>query len=115
MEFPQYAASKWVGHSITVSGKHYANDVPEELFERAAAVGGSDVAEQAVQNPVQHPAATGRNASQLPDDRARQEAQKPADCERLREITATCESGGKWSRGESNPRAGTVNRSRLHA
>lgn len=36
MTFPQYAVSRWVGHSITVSGKHYANSVPDELFEQAA-------------------------------------------------------------------------------
>jgi hypothetical protein len=36
--FPQYAVSKWIGHSITVSGKHYANAVPDELFDRAAAI-----------------------------------------------------------------------------
>jgi hypothetical protein len=37
MTFPQFAESKWIGHSITVSGKHYANDVPHELFAKAAA------------------------------------------------------------------------------
>lgn len=37
MTFPQYAVGKWIGHSITVSGKHYANAVPDELFARAAA------------------------------------------------------------------------------
>lgn len=36
MTFPQYAVSKWIGHSITVSGRHYANDVPDELFRQAA-------------------------------------------------------------------------------
>jgi hypothetical protein len=30
--------NKWIGHSITVSDKHYANSVPDELFERAAAI-----------------------------------------------------------------------------
>lgn len=39
MTFPQYAVSKWIGHSITISGKHYANSVPDELFDRAANVG----------------------------------------------------------------------------
>lgn len=36
MSFPQFAVSKWIGHSIVVSGKHYANAVPDELFEKAA-------------------------------------------------------------------------------
>ena len=26
--------SLWIGHSITVSGRHYANNVPDELFDR---------------------------------------------------------------------------------
>ena len=41
---------------MVVSGKHYANSVPDELFERAA--------NKAVQNPVQQPAARCRTASQ---------------------------------------------------
>jgi hypothetical protein len=36
MEFPQYAVSKWIGHSITVSGRHYVHGVPDELFAKAA-------------------------------------------------------------------------------
>ena len=32
--YPQYAVSKWIGHSITISGKHYANAIPEERYER---------------------------------------------------------------------------------
>jgi hypothetical protein len=36
MTFPQYAVSKWIGHSTTVSGRHYANDVPDEMFEKAS-------------------------------------------------------------------------------
>lgn len=38
MTYPQFAVSKWIGHSITVSGKHYANAVPDELFDRVADV-----------------------------------------------------------------------------
>ncbi len=36
MAFPQYAVSRWMGHSLTVSGKHYANHVPDELFDLAS-------------------------------------------------------------------------------
>ena len=36
MHHPQYAVSRWIGHSITVSGKHYANVVPDEVFDRAS-------------------------------------------------------------------------------
>jgi len=51
MIFPQYAVSQWIGHSISVSGKHYANSVPDELFDKAA------------QNAAQQPAASGRAGS----------------------------------------------------
>ncbi len=52
MRFPQYAVSQWIGHSIQVSGKHYVNGVPDELFDQAA------------QNAAQHPAASGCTDSQ---------------------------------------------------
>lgn len=29
---PQHVASKWIGHSITVSAKHYVNHIPDELY-----------------------------------------------------------------------------------
>jgi integrase len=59
-EYPQFAVSQWIGHSITVSGKHYANSVPDELFERAARMG----SEGALHNAVQHPSAGRRDDSQ---------------------------------------------------
>ena len=46
--YPQFAVSKWIGHSITVSGRHYANLVPDELFAKVAAA-----MPQAAQNPAQ--------------------------------------------------------------
>ena len=99
------------GHSITVSSKHYANDVPDELFDRAVGVGKSE----AVQNAVQYPAASPRTGSQGPNPVTSQKAHKPSECEGLRVGATSCDEGEKWSRGESNPRAGTVSRSRLHA
>ncbi|MDP7070634.1 MAG: hypothetical protein QF561_04725 [Phycisphaerales bacterium] len=36
-EFPQSVVSAWIGHSITVSGKHYANRALDHHFEAAAA------------------------------------------------------------------------------
>lgn len=44
LAFPQYVVSRWIGHSITVSGKHYANHVPEELYAKASAAGKSGTA-----------------------------------------------------------------------
>ena len=32
MTFPQFAVSKWIGHSLAVSGKHYVQHVPDELY-----------------------------------------------------------------------------------
>jgi len=71
MTFPQYAVSKWIGHSITISGKHYANAVPDELFEKAAheaaqknVVSGRKEA-QAEQNGPQEPAKTAPGCTHL--------------------------------------------------
>ena len=55
--YPQYAVSRWIGHSITVSGRHYANAIPDELFERAAG-------EQATRIPTLHAAEPARTGSQ---------------------------------------------------
>jgi hypothetical protein len=55
--YPQYAVSRWIGHSIMVSGRHYANAIPDELFERAAG-------EQATRNPTLHAAEPARTGSQ---------------------------------------------------
>ena len=73
LTFPQYAVSKWIGHGIAVSGKHYTHgDVPAELFERAAE------AESGAQNPAQQAHAPGRTSSQLPGGRGTKSAE-PAD------------------------------------
>ncbi len=50
-DFPQFVVSRWIGHSITVSGKHYANAVPDEVFARAAGLG--DGAQRQAQRPMQ--------------------------------------------------------------
>ena len=54
MKFPQYAVSKWIGHSITVSGRHYANNVPDELFAKAAGMSdeGNSTAQRHAQQKV---------------------------------------------------------------
>ncbi len=68
MSFPQFAVSRWIGHSITVSGKHYANAVPDELFEKAAEKGVIRTPAEAAQNAAQSMHANGRNASRLDSD-----------------------------------------------
>ncbi len=57
MSYPQFAVSKWIGHSIIVSGKHYANHVPDELYDQVAGFG------KAAQNPTQQPAVDAGNES----------------------------------------------------
>jgi len=64
MSFPQFAVSKWIGHSITVSGRHYTDGVPDELFDKAAADGGS--AQRQAQR--QAPQTTENNRKAVPSD-----------------------------------------------
>ncbi|HED53736.1 MAG TPA: hypothetical protein ENJ00_06000 [Phycisphaerales bacterium] len=103
MTFPQYAVSKWIGHSIAISGRHYANAVPDELFDKAAEHG------VAPRNSAQRHAQ--RNASDRPrneqksnDNASQPESAKSRGVQTLRILSAHYESGEKWSRGESNPR-----------
>jgi integrase len=56
MTLPQFAVSRWIGHSIEISGKHYANAVPDELFDRATS---ASRAAYALQNRPE-PTGTGR-------------------------------------------------------
>lgn len=53
----------WIGHSITVSGMHYANRIPDEMFEHVAGKF-PQPAQQATQNPTQQSAELGRNLVQ---------------------------------------------------
>jgi integrase len=103
MTFPQYAVSRWIGHSITVSGRHYANAVPEELLDRAAGIG--DGAQRNAQLKAHE---TPRNGQKIEMEGAAQNGANSRVVASLRDISAQCESERKWSRGESNPRAGAV-------
>ncbi len=104
MTYPQFAVSKWIGHSITVSGRHYANAVPDELFDRAAGI-----APSAAQNAAQHPPASGRTESQTEGTGKSRASKNPAQRGALRRNASSCGSREKWSRGDSNPRAPSAN------
>ena len=52
MTFSRHAESKWLGHSITVSRKHYANHVSDGLFDRAAS-GSAQAAQKAAQQAAE--------------------------------------------------------------
>jgi len=135
MYFPQYAVSKWIGHRITVSGRHYANDVPEELFTKAAGLADAsqptagrdqqnettDGAEDADSTPCAQ-----RNAQQKAHENCgngKQTKRASADADarnsptfaEFRDISISDDMAKEWSRGESNPRAGTVSLRLLHA
>lgn len=100
MGFPQHAVSKWIGHSITVSGRHDANDVPDELSDRA-----SRWAEpEAVQRAVQHSAAQPRTVSETPGCAFARNAHTPSTSEGVQELATRCEGEGKWPQGASNLR-----------
>ncbi len=100
MTFPQYAVSKWIGHSITVSGRHYANDVPDELFDKAAVTANG----KAQRNAQQKAHETARNASKEETAVGVTDDGNSLVCKDLRESSETRESSQNWRRGESNPR-----------
>ena len=111
MTFPQCAVSKWIGHSITISGRHYANAVPDELFDLAA---GDTSGGGSAQRQAQRKAPDQTGNGQKPNDNASQpEGANSRQVRSLRDISASAGVGRKWSRGESNPRAETVSKPRL--
>lgn len=115
MTFPQYAVSKWIGHSITISGKHYANDVPEELFDRMVSMGdkaGASSAQRNAQRKAHESIGNGQN-----EKRTVGEADSPSSsrCKDFQEISISPCQQRRWSRGELNPRPETVNIQLLHA
>lgn len=90
MTFPQYAVSRWVGHSITISGKHYANAVPDELFDRAANVAAATTptcAQRQAQRKASETAGNGRKAGSRANGG---EAQNAADLREFPLLSAPC-------------------------
>lgn len=77
--YPQFAVSRWVGHSIAVSGKHYANHVPDELFDQAAG--------QSAAYALQKEAETARIASKIKISDRVVDDDKAEHCEDLRELS----------------------------
>jgi len=59
MTYPQFAVSLWIGHSIAISGRHYANAVPDELFDLAAGQGPEAADSEAAQKAAHKAAETG--------------------------------------------------------
>jgi len=105
--FPQYAVSKWIGHSITISGRHYANDVPDELFTKAANAGeeGHSSAQRHAQQKLHE---TTRNNPKQKKAAGGADDLSSGVCKDLRNISISSCQIRKWSRGELNPRPVTV-------
>lgn len=90
MTFPQYAVSKWIGHSITISGKHYANAVPDELFDRAANVASATTpacAQRQAQRKASETAGKGRKSGNRANGG---EAPNAADLREFPQLSAPC-------------------------
>ncbi len=113
MSFPQYAVSKWIGHSITVSGRHYANHVPDELFDKATITGNHN------ENSAQRHAQQNMHESTRSGEKQKKTASEAGGLsssadKNLRDISISPCQIRRWSRGESNPRPDTVGHGLLH-
>lgn len=91
IDFPQYVVSHWIGHSITVSGKHYVNAVPDELYERAAKMPPDHEAACAQRNAQRKASETAGNGRKSGNPAERAAAQNSANCREIPLVSATCE------------------------
>jgi len=57
--YPQYAVSAWIGHGIEVSARHYLQ-VPEELYDKIAALNKAQTATKTATKPQAEPAVARR-------------------------------------------------------
>ena len=94
---PQYAVSRWIGHSISVSGRHYANSIPDELFDRASGLKGG--AQKGAQSGAESPRtdAHGQKSS------ASNDASKPLFCRSKREGAHVCATSQNGAGGNRTP------------
>ena len=96
MEYQVTGVSKWIGHSITVSGKHYANRALDHHFDAA-----SKRSSKAAQNAAQHvPAApcTGLHRKNDDDRRGRGTAAGANTCNAMRVGASAPNNGAGGSR-----------------
>lgn len=109
--FPQFAVSRWLGHSMLVSERHYANLIPDELFDRASGLDGPEGAASAASEavPVLRQAQRRRSAEartvaklgELPNFAADRNSLYFGD---LRGSAPEILTQNKGDRGDSNPR-----------
>ena len=58
LEWPPYAVCRWMGHTISVSARHYTNAIPDDLLARVTG-------RSATQNTTQHASAPERTAHRI--------------------------------------------------
>ena len=104
----QFACSCWLGHSISVSGKHYANRVPDELYAKVAGLDGGGAtssaqrqAQRAAQQNLHEPSRTEPKGE---GGEFAGSAVTSGECDTLRDPSTQCELSAKGERGDSNPR-----------
>ena len=98
-----------MGHSMTVSDRHYANNVPGELF--AEAVGLGDGAESSSHHHAHMKLyETAGNAQKQKRASGKAGSSKSSIGVNFPEISGISANHEKWSRGESNPRPVTVSK-----
>ncbi len=109
--YPQFAVSKWIGHSIAVSGRHYANMVPDELYERMAGARVEEDAKRAAHKAAQQPTETACNDLKAEKLALGKNEDNSADCIALQQ---SAELSTTWRGGESNPHLRIANASSSH-
>ena len=93
---PAYAAAMFHGHSLQTSSKHYANMVPDEIFERVSN-GGNPAGDIAGEKAL----SLAGNAGKSEEMQGTQKTDKPRSCKHLPAKHAVSVKGG---RGDLNPR-----------
>lgn len=91
---PQGAASKWIGHSITVSGKHYLNGMPDEVYSLVTENGQN----QAAQNAAQQAAESIRMDQKMKNPAEAGISHNPASTSTLAQVIAGSQLGGGGNR-----------------
>ena len=83
---PEYAVTRWIGHNVATSRKHYTHNVVPEVFQRAAQI------------PAQHPPerpSTAQQSGVSPEDET---PHNPAPSSTLAQVVAVSELGGGGNR-----------------
>jgi len=97
-----------MGHSMTVSGRHYANNVPDELFARVTGLG-DDAEISAHHNAHMKLHETARNGQKQKRASGKAGSPKSSVGGNFPDISGISTNHEKWSRGDSNPRPVTKN------